>query len=211
MQLQSALYNLCPVLPSSDIPSMVGRKLPRDRLSTGDHERDPLVVQQLLRCQPGAGVFAEAKLQEIIKRRRHVLGKGRAGVLYYAEQGRHGSEIEVRRGTCQQLNDSGSDAPDVRGRRGRRHLDNLRGHPVGSPCHIMVVFSWQSSGVAHSRRNSEVSEFDCPLLGGQDVSAFDVSMDDALSMQIVQPLQNLLNVDSDQTLRETSKLLDRIR
>jgi len=49
------------------------------------------------------------------------------------------------------------------------------------------------------------------LFGGEDVGAFDVTVHHALRVQVVQPLQNLLDVDRDEALGEGSKLLDRVR
>lgn len=109
------------------------------------------------------------------------------------EQRRHRSKIMVRRLALQQFDHGAPDTPNVRGRRGARELDDLRGHPVGCPNDLGLLVRSGKSACRHAK----VSKLDGAILGGQDVGALDVSVDDTLIMQILQTLQDLRHVHAD--------------
>lgn len=127
---------------------------------------------------------------------RHSLGKGRVVVVDDGEQRRHRGEVVVGWLSLQKLDHGASDAPDIRGRGGTRELDDLRGHPVGRPDHLSLLI-WPGKGAC---RDTEVGQLDGAILGRQDVGAFDISVNDALVVQVLQALQNLGHVDPDQVL-----------
>ena len=108
----------------------------------------------------------------------------------------HGSQIMVRRLALQQLNNGAANAPDVRGRGGARELDDLGGHPVRGADDLGLLVG-PGEG---ARADAKVGQLDGAILGGQDVGAFDVAVDDALVVQVLQALQDLGHVDADQVL-----------
>ena len=114
------------------------------------------------------------------------------------KQRRHGGEVMIRRLPLQQLDHGAPDTPDVRGGGGARELDDLRGHPVGRADDLGLLV-WPGEGAC---RDAKVGQLDGAILGRQDVGALDVSMDDTLIVQVLQPLQDLGHVHADQVLGE---------
>jgi hypothetical protein len=58
-----------------------------------------------------------------------------------------------------------------------------------------------------SSGNTKIGQLDTTIFVCEDVGAFDVAMYDTLIMQINKPMQNLRNIDRDETLRELAKAL----
>lgn len=111
----------------------------------------------------------------------------------------HSRKIMVRRPALQQLNDRAANTPDIRRRTGAGKLNDFWCHPVGGTndlCFLVLP------ACECACRNSKVCELDFAVLGGEDVGAFDVSVDNTLIVKILQSLQNLCCVDADQVLGE---------
>ena len=101
------------------------------------------------------------------------------------EEGGHGLELMIRRLSLEELDDGASQAPDVGGGGGAGQLDDLGSHPVRCPDDARLVKTGGLGG------DAEIGQFDHAVLGGEDVGPFDITMDDALIMEIEQPLQDL--------------------
>lgn len=85
------------------------------------------------------------------------------------------------------------------------HFNNFRSHPVRCAHKLrgeVTLCVSQLSG------NSEIGQFDYSMLGGQYVGTFDISVNNALSMEIFQSNQHLLNIYGDKLFRKRAELLD---
>lgn len=127
------------------------------------------------------------------------LGQWRVVVIDNGEQGRHGSEVVIWRPTLEKLDDSAPHAPDIRGGAGAGQLDDLGGHPVWSAddLRLLVLATGERAG-----RDAKVGKLDSAVLGGEDVGALDVAVDDTLVVEVLEALKDLGHVDADQVFRE---------
>jgi len=114
------------------------------------------------------------------------------------EQSWHRLQVVIRRFTLQELNDCAAQTPNIRRRRGTREFNNLGRHPVGRANDLcLLVWTCQRAG-----GDSKVCQLDLSIFGGQDIGAFDVAMDHTLVVEVVQSLQYLCHVNTDEVLRE---------
>ena len=156
-------------------------------------------------------VNLEAEAQEIIEILWEVLWNRRVLFISYFEEGSPWLELVVRWLLCQKFNDGAAQAPNVTG---SRHLllflYDLRGHPVGRSRERHIIDGYLTirslRGVQLWRGHAKVCKLDLALLGGQDVSALDVSVDDALLMQKYEALKDLVYVQGDKGLGYLAEL-----
>src|SRR4051794_20294770 len=100
--------------------------------------------------------------------------------------------------SLKQLYHSTPDAPDIGGRRSPRKLDDLGGHPVWGP-HDLGLLVWPSK---RAGRDAKVSKLDGAVLGRQDVGTLDISVNNTLIVEILQTLEDLRHVHTDEIFRE---------
>ena len=74
--------------------------------------------------------------------------------------------------------------------------------PVGTPDHSVVA---RSTGRRRIARDTKVRKLDGAIFGRQDISAFNVAVDDALIVQVHETLEDLRDIDSDKILWELSE------
>jgi len=113
----------------------------------------------------------------------------------------HRLQLVIGRLPLNQLDDGAANAPYVRRRRGARELNNLGGHPVRSAHDTRLVQARLLGG------DAEVGELDQALLGGEDVGAFDVAVDDTLLVEVEEAVQDLGHVEGNEVFGELAKVL----
>ena len=92
--------------------------------------------------------------------------------------------------------------------RGPVVLKRLRIHPVrGAFDRIRALLVSPSLTLAYKFSDPEVSEFNSATLVYQNISTFDIPVDDSLFVKVVEALEHLFDVDCGQSFVEFSKLL----
>jgi hypothetical protein len=77
---------------------------------------------------------------------------------------------------------------------------------IGIKSALTPIRTPNNGAIAHlSCGNTEISQLDTTIFVCEDVGAFDVAVYNTLVMQINKPVQNLRDVDRDETLRELAK------
>jgi len=137
--------------------------------------------------------------------RRYAFRQRGVVVVDDGKQRRHRSQVVVRRLALQQLDDGRTDTPYI-GRGARtRQLDDFRGHPVRRADDLgLSVFA--PTACESAGRDPEISELDDTVLGRQNIGPLYVSVNDTLVVQILQALENLGHVQTDEVLWELAKL-----
>ena len=110
-------------------------------------------------------------------------------------------DVGIRRSPSKQLDRRASQGPDVRFGRGSFELNDLRSHPIGTPCNILYLPLHR----AQVQGDTEVRQFNVPVLCGEDVGCFEVAMDNVTLMEVTQTLENLDHVTGYQTFIQLSK------
>lgn len=113
----------------------------------------------------------------------------------------HGLQFVIRRLPLNQLDDRTPDAPDIRGCRRARELNDLRRHPIRRSYHTRLI---QPRLLCS---HTEVGQLYQPLLGCQDVGALDVAVDDTLLVQVQQAVEDLGHVEGDEVFRKLAEVL----
>jgi len=121
-------------------------------------------------------------------------------VVDNGKQRLHRREVVIWRPPLQQLDHGTPYTPDIGGRCRTGELYDLRGHPVRRADHLRLLVRTGQSACGHTK----VGKLDGSILGGQNVGALDVSVDDTLVVQVVQALKDLSHVNADQVLRKLS-------
>ena len=99
-------------------------------------------------------------------------------IIDNSKESMHGLQFMIWWFSVQELNDCTPQAPYIRCCSCSGELNDLWCHPVGGP---------YDAGLMESRRpcsNSKVRKFDKALLCGEDVSAFDVSVNNPLLVKV---------------------------
>ena len=90
-------------------------------------------------------------------------------------------DLSVGRSAGQQLDDRARERPDVRLGRRALELDHLGRHPVRRARHVLHLALHRTQ----VQRDTEVGQLDVPVLRGEDVRSFEVTMYDVIAVQII--------------------------
>jgi len=122
-------------------------------------------------------------------------------VVYDSEERLHGLQLMIWRLPLDQFDDGASYAPDIRRRGSTRELNDLRRHPIRCSNNARLVQTRLLGS------HTEVCQLDIALLGGEDVGALDVSVDDTLLVEVLETAQDLGHVEGDEVFRELAEVL----
>lgn len=125
-------------------------------------------------------------------------------IVDYTKQSRHWLELMIWWFAVEEFDDGASQAPDVRSSGGTSQFNDFRSHPVWGANDTCFIHA--SSLGSHT----EICEFDEAFFGGEDVGAFDITMDDTLFVEIVQSIEYLRHVDCNQVLWELAEILQNL-
>ena len=147
------------------------------------------VGQQLRRGGAEAGLPGHARVQEQLQLRGHAAarGRGRAGQRADQLHRRQRRVVKIRRLPVNHLDQEDAQGPDVHLGPVLRPRDHLGAHPVRRAHQRAPPRQLR----AHLRAEPEVRELDAAVLGEEDGVALDVSVDDALAVQVGEGGQHL--------------------
>ena len=105
---------------------------------------------------------------------------------------------------CDHLKDSCSKAPDVCWLVVAFLPHNFRRHPVRRPSQRIE----QLFRILHSLRSSKISKLNGPIHPDENISPFDIPVDDVLRVKILQPFNDLLRELHGRVIAKRSKVAD---